>query len=391
MVTRADLARQRDDVLRVCERESTASELLADLTRRLRETVPFTGSACFGLDPSTLLPTSPTLIENVHPTHCESFWAREFLVEDTNLFLSMAHDGTPAAALVEATARRPARSARYREFLAPQGYGDELRALLRADHSAWGSLSLYRSADDPPFSPEEVAFVAGLTRPVAEAMRARVVARAPSPTADPAGPGVLLFDRAGALLNVNDEALAWLDHVPDIAAGPSGVPSAVLALLAHADAVAEGRERGPSRLRLRTSYGRWLVVHASHLPAARGASNTLIAVVVEPAASSEIAPIIVEAYALTAREQEIISALARGLTTAEVAQQYFLSAHTVRDYVKSIFGKVGVSSRGELVAKLFADHYAGALHGTPADHPDRVASRGVPSARRHVTSPRPAG
>jgi hypothetical protein len=29
----------------------------------------------------------------------------------------------------------------------------------------------------------------------------------------------------------------------------------------------------------------------------------------------------------------------------------------VRDHVKAIFGKVGVSSRGELVAKLFAEHY----------------------------------
>jgi hypothetical protein len=29
----------------------------------------------------------------------------------------------------------------------------------------------------------------------------------------------------------------------------------------------------------------------------------------------------------------------------------------VRDHVKAIFHKVGVSCRGELVAKLFAEHY----------------------------------
>jgi hypothetical protein len=38
--------------------------------------------------------------------------------------------------------------------------------------------------------------------------------------------------------------------------------------------------------------------------------------------------------------------------------------YTVRDYVKTIFEKVGVSSRGELVAKLFAEHYA-PIHTEP--------------------------
>jgi hypothetical protein len=50
--------------------------------------------------------------------------------------------------------------------------------------------------------------------------------------------------------------------------------------------------------------------------------------------------------------------IACGTTTAEIAARLCLSAHTVRDYGKTIFEKVGVSTRGELVAKLFAEHYA---------------------------------
>ena len=45
-----------------------------------------------------------------------------------------------------------------------------------------------------------------------------------------------------------------------------------------------------------------------------------------------------------------------------MAAELFLSAHTVRDYIKSVFEKVGVNSRAELVAKLFADHYSEPMH-----------------------------
>ncbi len=88
------------------------------------------------------------------------------------------------------------------------------------------------------------------------------------------------------------------------------------------------------------------------------------AVVIEPAKAAEIAPIIVEAYNLSAREQQITQLIARGLSTTQIAQQLVLSPHTVRDYVKSVFEKVGVSRRGELVARLFAEHYQESLHAS---------------------------
>ena len=110
----ADLAGQRDEILRACRKAGSADELFARVAEPLRRAVPFEGSAWFGMDPAMLLPTAPARIENVAPGHCESFWQREFLVEDTNLFQSLARDSKPAAALLDATQNRPARSARYR-------------------------------------------------------------------------------------------------------------------------------------------------------------------------------------------------------------------------------------------------------------------------------------
>jgi DNA-binding NarL/FixJ family response regulator len=84
--------------------------------------------------------------------------------------------------------------------------------------------------------------------------------------------------------------------------------------------------------------------------------------IIEPAKSADVAPLIVEAYGLTGRELEVTRAIARGLSTAEIAAELYLSPHTVRDHVKALFEKVGVSSRGELVHRVFAEHYATVSH-----------------------------
>ena len=104
------------------------------------------------------------------------------------------------------------------------------------------------------------------------------------------------------------------------------------------------------------------MLHASALTSHGDGSSGSVAVVIEPAKSSEIAPIVIEAYSLTPRERDVVGALASGDTTSEIAARLFLSPHTVRDHIKTVFEKVGVSSRAELVAKLFAEHYADRAH-----------------------------
>ena len=108
------------------------------------------------------------------------------------------------------------------------------------------------------------------------------------------------------------------------------------------------------------------MLHASAMTSSDGAAPATVAVVIEAAKSAEVAPIIIESYSLTPRERDVLGALARGGSTAEIAAELFLSPHTVRDYVKAVFDKFGVSSRAELVARLFGEHYSDPLHDTMA-------------------------
>jgi DNA-binding CsgD family transcriptional regulator len=361
---------------RACARASTGEELFEALSHEVRKAVPFDGAMWFGVDPSTLLAVAPARFEAMDEGYCQVFWDGEFHHHDAALYRDLARQPTPAASLRAATDDMPRRSNRYRSFVEPQGYDDELRVAFRSGDSTWAFAALYREHGRRPFTSDEVALLAGISGVVGAAVRTRVAMAPPGPALANA-PGLLVFDGAGALVSANSEATRWL---ADIYGGPvdgsapwvdhlarpttddlrSAVP--IVPLLARAKAIAAGLDEGQARLRLRDRSGRWLVLHASCL--AGGATDGAVAVVVEPAKSTDIAPIVIEAYGLSPRERDVVRAIARGSSTPDIAAELFLSPHTVRDYIKSVFEKVGVSSRGELIAKLFAEHYSEAMHAT---------------------------
>lgn len=53
---------------------------------------------------------------------------------------------------------------------------------------------------------------------------------------------------------------------------------------------------------------------------------------------------------LTKRELQILTAIARGATNRQVAQQIYISEKTVARHLANIYGKLGVSSRTAAVA-----------------------------------------
>jgi DNA-binding CsgD family transcriptional regulator len=128
------------------------------------------------------------------------------------------------------------------------------------------------------------------------------------------------------------------------------------ALVGRAQRSNENRLAGTTSARLRTPEGHWLLLSAA-VQRSFGSAPPLTSLVVSPAQPRQIAGLIVEAFNLTPREQQVTWAVGRGLSNPEVATKLGLSAHTVRDQLKTVFAKTEVTSRGELVAKVFADRY----------------------------------
>jgi DNA-binding NarL/FixJ family response regulator len=57
-----------------------------------------------------------------------------------------------------------------------------------------------------------------------------------------------------------------------------------------------------------------------------------------------------EAPVLTPRLREVLSLVADGYSTAEVARELRLSRHTVKNYMERIFQRLGARDRTEAVA-----------------------------------------
>lgn len=80
------------------------------------------------------------------------------------------------------------------------------------------------------------------------------------------------------------------------------------------------------------------------------------------------APVENETSKLSAREQEVLSLLAKGFLYKEIAAQLSISYDTVHNYIRRIYQKLRVRSRGQAVAKYFeqtAQHEFTRLHIWP--------------------------
>jgi DNA-binding CsgD family transcriptional regulator len=193
--------------------------------------------------------------------------------------------------------------------------------------------------------------------------------------AAPGDAGVVVLAPDGTLELADHAGDRWLDALG--AEGGDGLPTAVSAV---ADRARRGRGAARPALavaRVHTTAGGWVTVRGSVLgdgPDAR------VAVRLEGAQAPELAPLLVAAFGLTARERRVTELVAQGRSTRAIAAQLGVSAYTVQDHLRSIFAKSGTASRSELVARLFVGSHAPSLDTTPP--PASGGSAGGPPGGR---------
>jgi DNA-binding CsgD family transcriptional regulator len=127
--------------------------------------------------------------------------------------------------------------------------------------------------------------------------------------------------------------------------------------------------------RVLTRSGTWVVLHG--VPLIAGGLRRA-AVIVEPAHPARISPLLMSAYRLTEREQDLTRLVLQGYSTTEIAQRLVISAHTVQQHLKSVFDKTGVRSRRELVGTVFLAHYEPRLRDNERRTDNGVPVRGGP-------------
>lgn len=166
-------------IQKVDERAANVNDFFAGLSEEIGKRVPFDGVMLFGVDPDTMLATAPARMVNMDAALCFPFWHAEHHETDSLLFRDLARQSVPVGSLRDATDGRPMRSQRYREFLVPQGYDDEVRIAFRTGRTTWAVGALYRAKGRAPFDTDELRVLASISQPVGVALRTRAVLHSP--------------------------------------------------------------------------------------------------------------------------------------------------------------------------------------------------------------------
>lgn len=357
-VGRRQLDRAAKQIEEVCADAADTAELVEGLCAPLNRALKLSGMLLSATDPDTMVLSTACVIENLPASMCAPWMHNEFLEVDFNKFTELARAAAPPATLHRATQGNPQLSPRYERLNRPAGHGPELRTIFAQREACWGLTNLLREDGERDFDDDELTWLQRL-RPMIAAGFRRCTAATGWTGNDDVIPGVITLDPDGSVVSMTEGAtrlLADLWADPIAAGAHTRLPGEAYMIATLTRARASGRPTGLRPVtRVHGRSGRWLTLRGDYALTASGDLSGIV-LVIEPSRPTEIMPLVVAAYGLTAREQEVLTELSSGRTAGEIATRLFISEHTVRDHTKSILAKTGTGSRGALMSLLYHHH-----------------------------------
>lgn len=346
--------------------EALGSKLLAALDLA----IPNDGQSLCGIDPDSLLLNRLLAIDLGGVNHFDNYLHRIYLVKELGntatptlmraslpvvvLRDQMRHSyGLPRELLGDVSERQHYSASRERDL--PEG------GVLRGCFAAMGrwraTIDMVR--DDPrrPFQAGDAAFLRLVAPAIGRAVQASFVrerALLRQSTTDELTSGVILVSAEGDVRMLTPAAATWADALRDswrpLTDGEPRLPVAVRAAIAghrtrgepvgnHSGDVHASTSAGPVRIETSTAD-----------------SEGSIVVVLTPVRPSGL-PAIPEDWPVTSGERSVLALVARGLSNRQIAISLYVTQNTVQTHLRHAYEKLGVSSRAQLMARLFQDAY----------------------------------
>lgn len=379
MAARAAERNARERIERICLSAPDATQLRVQVLDEIRSVVEYDAHVWLLTDPRTAVGSAPLADVPCLPELPEAI--RLKYLTEVNRWTKLVSDGAGVGMLQQATAGDPSQSRMWRGILSRYGIFDVASAVFADRFGVWGFLDLWREDSKPAFQDGEAAFLASICVPITTALRscqARTLT-APAISADRAlGPVVFLLDDGLNVLSQTPASQEWLQLLLPSAADRSPVPASVYNVAGQLQAIEQGVDSRPATARVHLSNGFWVTLRAARLTRSKLAHEAVVAVTIEETSPVDRLEVFARAFGLSARETELMSLLATGSDTRDLARRMFLTQNTIQDHLKSIFAKTSSRNRRTLLSRAL---------GVQGRHENLV----VPAGAQQAQWDRPGG
>lgn len=356
---------QLDAIKEVCHTEKVTALLWTRIRDMIVEAVPADVSTFAIMDPVSGLVTDGYAF-GAQPELSYTYISQFYLRRELYSYLDQRADRRVLSLLSETTGGYLEKDPLYRDFLRSEGFKHEVKISFVAGHYYWGGFCAIRGNDVRDFGEVELAFLRHLVKPVGEALRTAMVwqlahARTPDDTLPDAG--VILLDtshrvlfRTDGISSILKDIAAPDHHSADGRLDKMGalLPASIHGTYGHLRAVRDHMWDCVSPSVTVRGLTRWWTITAT-VPEPEMPKDVAAVLIIARAHPGDTANVLLAAYDLTPREEEIVRLVRLGLSTVAIARRIYVSTYTVQDHLKSIFTKVGVRTRGELMAVIFRE------------------------------------